>query len=153
MARIYSVPFVNVSVAAVQDLFSLQTTSGMAVELHEITIGQVTSTTVASARLSWKRFSGAYTIGSGGNSATPAKLNFGDAAAVATGRINDTTQTSAGTSVVFHGDVFNYVNGFLWLPAPEDRPIIAPSQAFVLSLDNVPSTATMSGTLTFAELF
>lgn len=152
--RIYTVSFANVAVAAVQDLISLQSTSGMALEVHEVSIGQITATAIGNLRLTMKRFSGAYSIGSGGSAATPAKANFGDAAAVATGRVNDTTQTTSGTSVTFRADIFNVINGYLWLPAPEDRLIIAPSQAFVLSLDTAPgSSETMSGSMTFKEIF
>jgi len=154
MGRIYSIQFNNVSVSAVQDLMSLQSTSGMAISIHEVIVAQVTGSTVANLRLTLKRFSGAYSIGSGGSSVTPGKFNFGDAAATATGRANDTTQTTSGTAVTLRGDVYNVINGYQFLPAPEDRPIIAPSQAFVVSLDSAPGSAeTMSGTVVFEELF
>lgn len=154
MPRIYTVSFASVAVTAVQDLISVQSTSGMAIEIHEIVLGQVTATSIEALAISLKRFSGAYTIGSGGSAATPAKHNFGDSAATATGRVNDTTKTTGGTSTTIRAEVFNEVNGFQYLPAPDDRPVIAPSQAFVLSLDGAPAASrTVSGALTFAELF
>lgn len=154
MGRIYTISFSNVSVAAVQDLISAQSTAGMAFSVHSLVLGQTTATTVGNLRVTLKRFSGAYTIGSVGSAATPAAQNFGDAAATVTGRVNDTTQTTAGTSKVLVADVYNPINGYQFLPPPEDRPIIAISQAFVVSLDTAPSGGeTTNGTLTIEELF
>ena len=154
MGRVYEVPFAAVSVSAVQDLLSVQSTSGMAFRLLEIVLGQITITTVEALNLSIKRFSGAYTIGSGGASVTPAKHNFGDAAATVTGRRNDTTQTTGGTSVTLRADAYNEINGYQYLGIPDKEIIIAPSQALVLSLDTVPGAArTMSGAILIEELF
>lgn len=152
--RVYSVEFANVSVSAVQDLFLLQSTSGMAFRLLEVVLGQVTITTVEELRVSLKRFSGAYTAGTGGTATTPAKHNFGDAAAVTTCSANATTQTTGGASVILRADTFNEVNGYQYLAIPDREIIIAPSQALVFSLDTAPATARfMSATLTFEEIF
>lgn len=152
--RVYSVEFNAVSVSAVQDLFLMQSTSGMAFKLLEVVLGQVTLTTVEELRLTFKRFSGAYTAGTGGTAFTPAKHNFGDAAATATCFTNATTQTSGGSSVILRADTFNEVNGYQYLAIPDREIIIAPSQALVVSLDLAPAGArTMSGTLTFEELY
>jgi hypothetical protein len=154
MGRVYSVSFNGVAATAVQDLISLQSTSGMALKLLEVELGQVTLTTIEMLRLTFKRFSGAYTIGSGGAAATPRPHVFGDAAAVATGRTNDTTQTTGGTSVIMRADMWNSVNGFQYLLIPDKEIILAPSQALVVSLDTAPAASrTMSGSLTFEELF
>jgi hypothetical protein len=154
MGRVYEVQFNNISVSAVQDLISIQSTSGMALKLLEVVLGQITATTVESLRLTFKRFSGAYSIGSGGTAPTPAKHNFGDPAAVATSRVNDTTQTTGGTSVTVRADIYNEINGYQYLAIPDKEIIIAPSQALIISLDTAPAAArTMSGSLTFEELF
>lgn len=151
--RIYSVPFSNTSISAVQDLFSLQPGASTGIEIHEIRLGQITATSVGNLRLTFKRFSSTFSIGSGGSSVTPAKHNFNDAAALSTARANDTTQTSAGTSVTIQADVYNVVNGYQYLPAPEDRIQIPPNQCFVCSLDTAPGSAeTMNGVIVFAEV-
>ena len=153
MPRAYTSEFDNVSVSAVQDLISLQTTSGMVAEIHEATLGQVTATAVGNLRMTMKRFSGAYSIGSGGSSVTPSKHVFGDSAATCTTRANDTTQTTSGTAVKLPADAINVINGYQYLPAPEDRINFTISQAYVWSLDSAPGSAeTMSGKVTFAEL-
>src|SRR6185437_14508801 len=104
-------------------------------------LGQISITTTESVQLTFKRFSGAYTIGSGGSALTPQKHNFGDTAAICTARCNDTTQTTSGTSVIIRADVFNEVNGYQYLAIPEKEIIIAPSQAFVLSMDTAPAAS------------
>lgn len=152
--RIYTIQFSGVSVSAVQDLISAQSTSGGSFYVNEIYLGQITQTSVEILRVSVKRFSGAYSIGSAGTSATPQKMLFGDAAATATGRVNDTTQTTSGTAVTLATDDFNLINGWQYLPAPEDRIKVNPSQAIVLSLDTAPASArTMSGYMVIAEDF
>lgn len=154
MGRQYEVKFENITVAAVQDLFSIQSTANMAFKLLEVVLGQISVTTVENLRLSIKRFSGAYTIGSAGASATPQKHNFGDAAATCTARTNDTTQTTGGTSVTIRGDIYNQVNGYQYLAIPDKEIIIPPSQALVISLDSAPAgNRVTNGSLLFEELF
>jgi hypothetical protein len=124
----------------------------MVAEIDELVLGQVTATTIGNLRCTFKRFSGAYTIGSVGTSVTPRPHLFGDAAATCTTRANDTTQTTSGTSVTLDADVLNVINGYTKLPAPEDRWSFTISQAFVWSLDTAPSSAeTMSVKVTFRE--
>lgn len=152
MARTYSAQSNNVSVSVVQDLMSIQTTSGMVMEIDELALGQITATTIGNLRTTFKRFSGAYSIGSGGTSVTPRPHVFGDSAATCTARANDTTQTSGGTSVTLDADALNVINGYNKLPAPEDRWAFTISQAFIWSLDTAPTSAeTMSVRVTFRE--
>lgn len=152
--RIYTIPINGVSVSAVQDLFSIQATSAGSFYLQEIYLGQITQTSVELLRLSIKRFSGAYSIGSGGSSVTPARNLAGDAAATVTARINDTTQTTGGTSLTLPCDDWNLINGWQYLPAPEDREHFFISTAFALSLDTAPGSArTVNGYVKIAEDF
>lgn len=152
MARTYTAQSNNVSVSAVQDLISLQTTSAMVMEIDELSLGQITATTIGNLRCSFKRFSGGYSIGSAGTSATPRPHVFGDSAAIVTARMNDTAQTSGGTSVTLDSDALNVINGYTKLAAPEDRWSFTISQAFVWSLDSAPASAeTMSVKATFRE--
>lgn len=153
-ARPYSVQFANVAVSAVQDLIALYSGASMACELHGVVIGQITGTSVSNLRVSVNRLPATVTPGTAGSAATPQKINRGDGAAVATARVNDTSQaTTSGTKAALHSDVFNTVNGYQFFWPPADIPTIGPSEAAVLSLDTAPGSAmTMSGTLYFAEL-
>ena len=151
-SRPYTISFANVSVAVIQDLFSILSTSGMAWELHEIRVGQITTTSIAVARVRLLKLTGGFSQGSVGSTPTPQPL-FGTQAATVTAHCNDTTQASGGTITTLISDVFNYVNGFLYLPAEDDRPVFAPSQLGAFVIDNIPITATMNGSATIGELF
>ncbi len=152
--RVYTVSFKNVSVSAVQDLMAVYCGASAAVEIHWFQFGQVTATTVGNLRFRLVRLPATVTSGSVGNAGTVNKVRNGDASATATARINDTTQaTTSGTAVDVLSDIYNPINGYQFLPAPEDRPAADPSQAFSVSLDQAPGSAeTMSGTTCFAEL-
>jgi hypothetical protein len=152
--RVYTMTFANVSVSAVQDLLAIYAGSSGAAEIHEYVIGQVTATTVGNLRHSLKRLPATVTAGSGGSSGTLNKSRSGDAAATVTGRTNDTSQaTTGGTAVLLREDVYNPINGYQFLPAPEDRPACSPAEALIVSLDTAPGSAeSMNGSITVAEL-
>lgn len=151
--RVYTITSQNVSVSAVQDILAAYSGASGAFEVHEFVLGQITATTVGNLRLRGRRLPATVTAGSGGTAPTPSKSRSGDAAATITARANDTTQaTSSGTALDIRSDVYNPINGYQFLPAPEDRPACNPSEAFVWSLDTAPSSAeTMNASLTVAE--
>jgi hypothetical protein len=152
--RVYTMTFKNVSISAVQDLMALYAGSTGAFEVHEFTLGQTTQTTVQNLRISLNRLPATVTAGSGGNAGTLNKSRSGDAGATITGRINDTSQaTTGGTVVALREDVYNPINGYQYLPAPEDRPACNPTEAMVVSLDSAPGSGISSnGSITAAEL-
>jgi hypothetical protein len=155
MGRIYAVSFAAVSVGAVQDLFALYAGT-MGFKVHMIELDQVTATAVNNLQLTHKRLPATVTAGSGGTSVTPVPLSSTNAAATVTAHCNDTTQaTTSGTAAVLAAHAWNVINGYLYLPPEADRPVIAPNQAFVLSLNSAPSAGSYvtSGTITFEELF
>lgn len=151
--RVYTIGFNAVTISAVQDLFSVAATTSMAFEVHWIQLGQVTQNTVGQARLRLRYLPATFTVGSGGAAATPKPINPDDAAATVTGRTNDTTQATTSGTAVDIPDVWNLLNGYLWMPPVDDRPVIKPSAAFVLSLDSVLSSLVCSGAMAFGELF
>jgi hypothetical protein len=153
--RIYAVPFKNVSIAAVQDVIGIYAGSAKALEIHEIRLGQTTVTTAAQLRVTLRRLPATVTSGSAGSAATPVPQNKNDTAATFTARVNDTTQAvTSGTAVDYTPDVWNLVNGYDMLYAPEDRPVINPNEAFVVSLDQTPGQSmNCSGVAIVAELF
>ena len=153
--RVYAVPFKNVSIAAAQDVIAIYAGSAKALEIHEIRLGQTTITTAAQLRLTLRRLPATVTVGSGGSTPTPTPQNKNDTAASFTAHANDTTVAStSGTAVDYTPDVWNLVNGYDMLYAPEDRPVINPNEAFIVSLDQTPSQSmNCSGVAIVAELF
>lgn len=155
MSRVYTSQFSNVSVSGTQDLFNLSSTANMAIKVHEVAIGQVTATTIGNLRLSLKRLPATVTPGTGGGGALIQAINPSDAAATSNVRVNDTSPaTTNSTAQVIRSDVFNVLNGYSYLPPIEDRPIMKPSQAFIVSLDTAPGSAEfMNGSIVWEELY
>ncbi len=152
--RVYTMEFSAVAVSAVQDLLALYCGASKAIKVHEVVLGQTTATVIGNLGLTLKRLNATVTSGTGGAVGTIVPINPGDAAATVTGRTNDTTQATATTTNIIRGDVINVLNGYQYLPPPDDRPIVEPSGAFVVSLNTAPSAAeTFSGSITFEELF
>ena len=75
--------------------------------------------------------------------------------ATVTARSNDTTaMTTNGSASVLFTEDFVFLNGFLVIFTPDERPVIAPSQGVALNLPVAPSGATsMSFTILIEELF
>lgn len=78
----------------------------------------------------------------------------GTAGAAGTSGI-DASAEGAGAKTIILSDAFNNLNGWVWLPTPEERIILRPSAAsgFGLRLVNTPATLTgWDFGVTFAEI-
>lgn len=94
-------------------------------------------------------------------STTPAPTIIGTVASAIAGSTTnaasssgtDSSANGAGALTVLGQDTFNNLNGWLWVPVPEDRPIVGIDLSFVLALVGTPTTLTgWNATLTFLEL-
>jgi hypothetical protein len=155
MSRFYTVQFNAVTATAVQDLFNISATSGMAFKLHQLELGSDNQTAVGEVRVSIKRLTATVTNGTGGSSATMIPLLSTDSAATITGRTNDATtraSTSGSTSLLFELG-WNLLNGLIFIPAPEYRPSFAISQNLLIGLETAPSSAIIDGYIILEEAF
>ena len=76
----------------------------------------------------------------------------GTAGAAATAG-TDASAEGAGTVTTYHTEGFNNLNGYLWVPTPEERIIVAMDLAFIVKLRGTPTTLTgWNASLTFREL-
>lgn len=155
MGRLYSVNITDVAVSAAQDLINITATANMSFKLWRVELGQRTLTSWEAKTLKIIRHPATVTAGTGGTAATPQKVNNGDAAATVTARINDTTaMTTSGTASVLLQREWEFLNGFIWVPLPDERPVIAPSQGLAINLPTAPSASmTVSGFAIIEELF
>jgi hypothetical protein len=94
-------------------------------------------------------------------STTPAPVAIGTVASGIAGSTSnaaassgtDASANGAGTLTVLGQDGFNNLNGWLWVPTPEERIIVGPDLSFVLALVGTPTTLTgWNASLTFMEL-
>ena len=143
-----------VAVSAAQDLFSLKCGATRPFILHSINLSQKTLTAVEGKQLLINRLTATFTQGSGGTAPTPILLSPGSAASAVTAHINDTTPgTTNGTTTKVYSDVWQFLNGWLWQPYPEDRPYFDISTGCVVSMITAPSASmTVSGTIVWEEL-
>lgn len=94
-------------------------------------------------------------------SATPAPHTIGGTASGITGGTAgaagtagvDASAEGAGTVTTIIADAFNNLNGWLWVPTPEERIIVQPDTAVILKLVGTPATLTnWYAGITFREL-
>jgi hypothetical protein len=150
---IFKVPMSAIAVSAAQDLWHLKAGATYPILIHEIVLSQKTLVAVEGKDIKLIRHTVTVTQGSGGTTPTPQNTMPGGASSGITAHMNDTTQASAGTLTTLHADVWQFLNGFFWMPAPEDRIFIAPATGFIVSLAVAPSgSMTVSGTITYEEL-
>jgi hypothetical protein len=93
--------------------------------------------------------------------ATPSPLAIGGVASGITGSTSvaaasagvNASAEGGGTVTPLVSDSFNNLNGWLYVPVPEARPIIQPDMTFIVKLIGTPSSLThWSADLTFLEL-
>lgn len=153
-SRVYTTYFDNVSISAVQDVFSLKAGAANGLEVHQIdlTAGGVTSP--AEIRLRLKVLPATVTQGTGGTVPTISPTDSGDTkAATAVAHANDTTQaTTGGTAKILEAHQWNVLLNWQWLPPPEDRIIVQAAEGFVLDFPAAPSATSVSGTIKWKEI-
>lgn len=154
MGMLYSVNFAAVAVTAQQDYFEVTAPSDAITIIHSVELTQSTDVGDAASEglaITFKR--GATVSGTGGTTPTPAPLEFGFAAAGGVTDVNNTTKANTGTIVTLYAGNWIIQQPFLWLPTPEMRIVLSPSQRFTVELGTTPADSiTTSGTLVFEEI-
>jgi hypothetical protein len=152
--RIYKTTFENVTISAVQDIFSLKAGAANGVEIHQIDLSAGGVTAPAEIRLRLKRLPATVTQGSGGTSPTVNAADSGDTkASTATVHANDTTQaTTSGTAATLGVWQWNVLLPWQYLPAPEDRDVCQAAEAWILDIPGAPASTVVSGTIAWREL-
>lgn len=151
MGRRYSVVFEEVAVSVAQDLFELVAPADATVVIHSVTITQSSDAGDAQAEMLPILIHRGTATGSGGSTPTPSPLSEGDAAFGGTAEANNTTQSVEGT--LLHAEAFNVQIGLYYLPPPEDRIEVSPSQLLIVELQAAPDDElTMNGTMIFEEV-
>jgi len=151
--QVYTAVFESVTVVALQDLFEIIAPADAILEIMYWKITQEESETSEQLGYATKMAAGTYTTGSGGTTPTPAKSMTGDPASGATAKVNNTTQAVVGTGtlVTTRREGENILNGVEWIYLPDDRPIISPTDAFIIGLMVAPTSLEMSGVVEWIE--
>jgi|SRR5712691_329802 len=140
--RIYSVNMNAVAVTAAITLVQIKAGASSLVKIVRAWCSQSNITTSGMQRIQIVRKSAAATV----TSFTPLLINCSDdVAAKAVGGTSSTgTNASAeGTDTdVDYPDAFNLLNGWLWIPTPEERIIVPPAGFIALKLPAAPAAST-----------
>ena len=94
-------------------------------------------------------------------STTPAPAYIGGVASGITGSTSvaaasagtDASAEGAGAVTTYHTEGFNNLNGYLWVPTPEERIYVQPDLTFIVKIRGTPTTLTgWNATLAYREL-
>jgi tripartite-type tricarboxylate transporter receptor subunit TctC len=127
-------------------------------QILRMSCGQTSSTTSAQLSVRWGLKASAFGTFT---STTPAPTAIGTVASAITGSTSnaassagtDSSANGAGTLTVLGQEAFNNLNGWLWVPTPEERIWIGPDLTFVLQLQGTPSALSgWNASLTFQEM-
>jgi hypothetical protein len=154
LARVYSIVFENVTVAAVQDLFYVKASATNGLALRRFSLSASGITAAAEIRLRLKRLPATVTTGSGGSAPTIQKVQSALAfSPLSAARANDTAQaTTSGTSVTLANWNWNVLQEFLEVPpSQEERWEATLSEALVFDIIATPASTVLSGVMVFEE--
>jgi len=163
LGRAYALTFENVTVSAAQDLFYVKPAADKPCLIEAVYLSNVGGAADAGdaqeelLRLVLNRLPATVTVGSGGSASATGTLNplaGNDASAGFTGRTNDTTPaTTSGTARTLRADGWNVRVPYVWMPAPEHRPMVANAEAIVFKLLSTPADAlSVSGEMIIREI-
>lgn len=162
--RTYTVSFTSTTLTAAMPFFFANpkaTGAGAALEIISVELAQSANATSIMERIQF--FTQASTFPTV-VSATPVPTKFGDPASGIVGGTAGAagtcgiagTATGAGAKTFIKSAAFNALNGYLWVPVPEERHTIgiaATAQGYGIWFPAGPTTLTgWSFTVTFAEL-
>jgi hypothetical protein len=151
---------VNLPATNAFDVFELVAPADSTVVIHSIVFGQSGTADFGDAQaeglpMELLRASGTTTSGSGGSTPTPAPHSFGDPAFGGTLEASNTTVlvVNTGALTTIRSEAFNVQAGYQYLPTPEERIILSPSQSLVVRIPVGPADAiaTTYATITFEE--
>ncbi len=154
MGRIYSIAAENATLGTGNVLLAFRTATspnaGSVIALRRIEIGQSGTSTSAQIRaeVATRDTAGTLTM----TSTTPSNLVLGGPASGLSGntapvgaaaRIGvNSSADSGGTYTQRRPFNFNNLNGYLWIPTPDERKLVPPDTVFVIRLLASPTTTT-----------
>jgi tripartite-type tricarboxylate transporter receptor subunit TctC len=163
MDQVYKVTMANQTIIADSEMVIIRAATAYATRASKLAIirmscGQTSTTTSAQLAVRWGLKASAFGTYT---STTPAPTAIGTVASGISGSTSnaaasagtDASTNGAGTLTVLGYEAFNNLNGFLWVPTPEERIVVGPDLTFVFQLQGTPSVLSgWSADLTFMEL-
>lgn len=142
--KVYTATMDPTSVTVAKTLLNIEVDGQLGLLLRA-SVSQVGLTASEQLRVFVQRASS----GGTGTAITPVRMEFGDPVFGVIARSNLTVEPLF-TDAPYVEEAFNVVNGWVWVPMPEERPVITNSFFIGLRLDVAPSAAAIfSAQLTF----
>lgn len=152
-SRVYVVSMTRVAVTGAITLIQLVAGATVPLQIIRIVLGQTSSTTSTQQSVQVNRKSGAATVTSftpikKGPTTDPAASAVGGTSATGTNASAEGTDTN-----IICQDVWNFLNGWLFLPTPKDYPFVDAAAILGLKLPIAPgSSTTLTADVTLEEL-
>ncbi len=143
--RMYASSFSGATVSSVQDLWQVAAATNVAVVIHAIYLGQRDLTANDQMRILIHRGTGTVDGGT-----APVPLDISMPGADGTYTVNDSTQLTDG--VILHSDAFSVLDGWVYLPPPEDRILISGGGQIAISSDIAVTSGTWDGQMIVEEI-
>lgn len=162
-SQIYNVVMANQTIIADGELVIIRAATawssrGSLLEIVRMTCSQSGTATSQQLAVRWGLKASAFGTYT---STTPVPATLGSVASAITGSTSnaassagtDASANGAGTLTVLGQEGFNNLNGWLWVPVPEERILVGPDLTFVLQLQGTPTTLTgWNAAVSFQEL-
>jgi hypothetical protein len=159
----YTVTMANQTIIADSEMITLRAATawasrGSLLEIYRMTCSQSGTATSQQLAIRWGLKASAFGTFT---STTPVPVVLGAVASAIAGSTSnaaassgtDASTNGAGTLTVLGQEGFNNLNGWLWVPVPEERILVGPDLTFVLQLQGTPTTLTgWNATMFFREL-
>lgn len=150
MGRIYSFAFSGSAETAATGLMELANASDRVSLIHEIGLSQLLDFGDAEEEMLLLNIKKGVTTGTAGTGATEVQFDAGDAAPAAVGQYSQGTSTGGSLIQAIY---WNLRIPFQHIYTPETRPVLGPSELFVVELATAPAdSVTFGGYLVWEEI-
>jgi hypothetical protein len=152
MASLYNVVMANATVIASGELVTVRAATAFSsrasvLRIYRIALSQSGTATSQQLAVRWGLKASAFGTFT---AATPSPLALGVVGSALTGSTSNAASSAgvnasangAGTLTVLDQQGFNNLNGFLFVPTPEERYVVGPDLTFLVQLQGTPTTLT-----------
>jgi hypothetical protein len=145
----------GVTISTAITILQLKAGTNYPLEILRASLSQFGSTTSAGARFSLLRKTGAATVTAASAGTHLNKMNSANPTSDVS--LGTTATGYTGTSEGTDGDIlvdegFNVINGFVWLPTPEERIVVPVSGFLAMKFLTAPASHTWYASIYFREL-
>lgn len=148
---VYVVRLVPTTISTAITVIQIATPATVMIEIIRAQLSQTTLTASGMMDVALLKKTAAATV----TSFTPLPVREKDGAALCVGGTTATGTNASGEGTngnVIHREAVNVLNGWFYIPAPDERPTVAPSSFIALTFLTAPTSASYTAEIKFREL-